>query len=138
MRFRTLAAAGLAAALAVLTLTACSGPSALGPTPTPPHTATPDPLQTWLTQQRKDLLLSTLKQLAPQAGWVAGCVFESKEDTAILNALKKPSGRAFYSEFTDQNLGAALAVRVEGTPAGSGEFIGASPNPSTYCYAPKP
>ena len=138
MRFRNFAVALLASSLAAFAASACSGTSTLGPTPTPPPTATPDPLQTWLTQDRKDLLLSTLKQLAPQAGWVAGCVFESKEDTGILNALKKPAGRAFFSEFTDENLGAALAVRVEGTAAGTGEFVGGAPNPSTYCYAPKP
>lgn len=116
----------------------CSGSTTLGGTPTPVATATPDPLQTWLTPARQQLLLSTLQELTGQAGWVAGCVFETAEDRGVLASLKKPEGRAFFSEFTNAELGAALAARVEGTPAVTNGFVGAAPNAHTYCYVPKP
>lgn len=96
-----------------------------------------DPTSTWLTKERQDLLLSSLKKLAPQAGWVAGCVFESKANRTVLSAIPKPEGRAFYSEFTDPALGFSLVARVEGTAAGTGEFVGGAPDQSTYCYIPK-
>lgn len=116
----------------------CSGSATLGGTPTPVATATPDPLQTWLAPARQQLLLSTLQELTGQAGWVAGCVFETTEDRGVLASLKKPAGRAFFSEFTNAELGAALAARVEGTPAVTNGFVGAAPNAHTYCYVPKP
>ncbi len=119
-------------------LSGCSDSGSLGGTPTAPPTATPDPLQTWLTPARQQLLLSNLQQLTVQAGWVAGCVYETMADKSILAALKKPEGRAFYSEFTDPALGLALAARVEGTPPVTVEFVGAAPNPHAYCYVPKP
>ncbi|MEO8541025.1 MAG: hypothetical protein ABI577_14890 [bacterium] len=126
-----------AVVIAVLLLSACSGSSTLGGgTATPVNTATPDPLTTWLKPERQQLLLSTLQQLAPDNGWVAGCVYETKADQAILAALKKPAGRAFFSEFTNPALGAALVVRVEGSTA-PGDFIGGAPTPTTYCYIPK-
>ncbi len=122
----------------VVALAGCSGSESLGGTPTPAPTATPDPLTTWLTPARQQLLLSTLQQLTAQAGWVAGCVYETTEDRSILAALKKPEGRAFYSEFTDPALGQSLAARVEGTAPVTVEFVGAAPNPHAYCYVPKP
>lgn len=131
---RTAALLILASAL----LSACSGSSSLGGTPTPGPTATPDPVQTWLTPARQQLLLSTLQELTQQAGWVAGCVFETTADRTVLSNLQKPAGRAFFSEFTDPNLGAALAARVEGTTAVTSDFVGAAPNPHAYCYVPKP
>lgn len=131
-------AIGMAGLLCLLLAAGCSGSSSLGGTPTPAPTATPDPLQTWLKPERQQLLLSTMEQLTTQAGWVAGCVFESTEDKSVLASLQKPPGRAFYSEFTDPALGAALAARVEGTAAVTGGFVGAAPNPHTYCYVPKP
>lgn len=138
MRSRFLALA-LAASVAALPLAACSdSTTSLAGTATPAPSATADPLNTWLTPARQQLLLSNLQQLTAQAGWVAGCVFEKTADRSILSALKKPDGRAFYSEFTDPALGAALAARVEGTSAITVEFVGAAPNSQTYCYVPKP
>ena len=128
----------LAAAFALFPLlAACGDSSSLGGTPTPPPTATPDPLQTWLTPERRDLLLETVKELTLEAGWVAGCVFETKADQNVLGALKKPAGRAFFSEFTNPALGLALAARVEGTSAVT-DFVGAAPNAQSYCFVPKP
>ena len=131
-------AAVLAGVLLVLASAGCSDSGSLGGTPTPSPTGTPDPLTTWLTPERQQLLLSTLQQLTTQAGWVAGCVYESTADKSILAALKKPDGRAFYSEFTDPALGQALAARVEGTAPVAVDFVGAAPNPHAYCYVPKP
>jgi hypothetical protein len=125
--------------LSFFALAACSNSGGIvTPTATPSATPIPDPLTTWLTADRQQLLLDTLKQLAPDTGWVAGCVYQTKEDQNVFNKIKKPAGRAFYSEFTNPALGQALAARVEGSTVGSGEFVGFAPDAATYCYVPKP
>jgi hypothetical protein len=116
------------AALAALEASAC-GNSA----PEVQPTATPQ--FAWLTESRQGLLRTDLTQVAATNGWVAACVFESQVDASVFDAVAKPAGRVFYTEFTDEALNPALVIRVEGQPAAK-TYKEFRPNFASFCLLP--